>query len=189
MVMIERNLKPLAGRLLISEPSMRDYYFRKAVVLLADHNDQGSFGLIINKPINLHLNEVIKDIPDFPARVYMGGPVKTDNLFFLHTLGNKIDGSIEIVKGLFWGGNVEQITAMIRENTITTEQVRFFVGYAGWMSNQLDREMKQNSWVVSFTNKEQVLCSNPDALWNRLIRRQGKEYAIWANYPPDPMMN
>ena len=74
------NLKPTKGRILISEPFLVDYYFKRSVVLLAEHNDEGSFGLIINKPVDMHLGDVLHDFPDFNAPIYLGGPVKTENL-------------------------------------------------------------------------------------------------------------
>merc|ERR1712065_46093 len=92
--------------ILISEPFLLDYYFKRSVVLLCDHSDEGSFGVIMNKPLSVKLNEVVKDFPDFAAPIYLGGPVQNDSLFFLHTIGDKIEGSVEVINGLFWGGDL-----------------------------------------------------------------------------------
>ena len=94
------NLKPSKGRILISEPFLIDYYFKRSVVLLAEHNDEGSFGLIINKPVDMHLSDILQDFPEFDAPIYLGGPVKTENLYFIHTKGNLIDESMKILDGL-----------------------------------------------------------------------------------------
>ena len=94
------NLKPSKGRILISEPFLIDYYFKRSVVLLAEHNDEGSFGLIINKPVDMHLGDVLRDFPEFDAPIYLGGPVKTENLYFIHTKGAMIEDSMKILDGL-----------------------------------------------------------------------------------------
>ena len=94
---------PIQGALLISEPFLKDFYFRRSVVLLAEHNDDGSFGLIINKPVEVMLNEIVKDFPYFETKLFIGGPVNTDSLFILHTLGKQIKNSFQIMPGLYWG--------------------------------------------------------------------------------------
>ena len=76
------NIKPMQGRVLISEPFLNDYYFKRSVVLLVEHDDEGSFGLIINKPLKLKLSDVSKEFSNFEADVYLGGPVKTENIYF-----------------------------------------------------------------------------------------------------------
>ena len=91
------TLKPACGRFLISEPSLQDFYFRKSVVLLAEHNDEGSFGLIVNKPVSVKLSEIVKGFPVFESPVFLGGPVKTDSLFYLHTCGEAIRESMKIM--------------------------------------------------------------------------------------------
>lgn len=182
-------IKPGQGRLLISEPSLQDFYFRQSVVLLAEHNQEGSFGLIINKPIQAKLNEVTKDFPDFDAQMYLGGPVKTDSIFYIHTLGKFIQNSIKIMDGLFWGGDIELLKEMMLLKNLTAKDIRFFIGYSGWASRQLDRELEERSWMVASTKVDQVIHSDPKRMWGRLIRSFGEDYAIWANFPADPSMN
>ena len=89
--------KPHQGILLISEPSLRDFYFRQSVILLAEHNEEGSFGVIINKPIETRVNEILLNFPEVDMPVYLGGPVKTDSLFFIHTNG-MVDKSLKILE-------------------------------------------------------------------------------------------
>ncbi len=183
------KIRPTQGRILISEPFLQDHYFNRSVVLLADHSEEGSFGIIINKPINVRLNEVIHDFPEFDGQLYMGGPVKTDSLFFVHTLGDKVAGSMKIMDGLYWGGDVEVIKEMMRLKLITPDKIRFYIGYSGWDSHQLDDELERNSWVVSSTHVSQVINDNPTDLWIRVIKTLGKEFEQWANYPLDPSLN
>ena len=183
------NVKPTPGKILISEPFLLDYYFKRSVVLLCDHSDEGSFGVIMNKPLSVKLNEVVKDFPDFAAPIYLGGPVQNDSLFFLHTIGDKIEGSVEVINGLFWGGDLEQIKELISLNMISPEQIRFYIGYSGWTSNQLEEELERNSWVVSRESSECLLNTDPNLMWAKSLQKLGGSYTFWPNFPNDPGQN
>ncbi len=183
------NVEPEKGKLLISEPFLGDYYFKRAVVLLVDHSKEGSFGIILNKPLSVELSEVVKDFPNFDAQVFLGGPVEEDNLFFIHTLGDQIEGSIEILEGLYWGGNLEIVKEMMLLKKITSAQIRFYIGYSGWSPNQLDEELKRNSWVVSRTKSTYLLDVNPSDLWKSSLEKLGGDYSYWPKFPDDPMDN
>lgn len=183
------NVKPTGGKILLSEPFLLDYYFKRSVVLLAEHNEEGSFGVIMNKPLSVKLNEVVKDFPDFPGQIYLGGPVQNDSLFFVHTLGDKIEGSSEIIEGLYWGGEMEQIKEMITLNLIKPDQIRFYIGYSGWTSNQLEEELERNSWVVSNEKSSYLLNTKSDIMWAKSLQKLGGSYAFWPNFPNDPGQN
>jgi putative transcriptional regulator len=186
--MTSHLIKPKQGIILISEPSLRDFYFRQSVVLLAEHNDEGTFGVIINKPIETKLSEVIKDFPDFECTLYLGGPVQTDSLFFIHTLSG-VDQSLPIIDGLYWGGNIETIKTLILNGELGENEIRFFIGYSGWHPNQLDNEIKEKSWVLSHTTVDEVIHAEPQKLWSSYLKSMGDDYAIWANFPTDPSLN
>jgi putative transcriptional regulator len=164
------NLAPSKGKVLISEPLMGDYYFGRSVVLLAEHNEEGSFGLIMNKPLSSSFNEVVKGFPDFDATIYLGGPVQTDSLFFVHILGNEIPESNEIIDGLYWGGNLETVREMILLHALKPGQIRFYIGYSGWDANQLEAELKRNSWLVSTANANSLMHTRPEKMWDRFLR-------------------
>jgi len=183
------SIPPAPGRILISEPLLQDFYFRRSVVLLADHSEEGTFGLILNKPVDVRFNDVIKGFPNFKALLYLGGPVQTSNLYFIHTLGEKVEGSMKILDGLYWGGDLEQIKEMMTLDQLNPSNIRFFIGYSGWVSKQLDRELDENSWVVSSASTEQLILANPDNLWRDIVKTLGKDFSLWANYPPDPLLN
>lgn len=187
--MTRKKLKPAPGRLLISEPSLQDVFFKKSVVLLAEHNDEGSFGLIINKPVSVRLPEVVKDLQDFDVRLFLGGPVKTDSLFFIHTHGDQVEGSLKILPGIYWGGDLDQVRELMKSGVISQNDIRFFIGYSGWATDQLNQEMEINSWIVAETNEKQIIASDPETLWQKLMRSMGQEYEIWANFPADPSLN
>lgn len=181
-------IKPKQGIILISEPSLRDYYFRQSVVLLAEHNEEGTFGVILNKPLETRLSEVIPDFPDVDLSLYLGGPVQTDNLFYIHTIDH-IEQSFPIIEGLYWGGDLEIIKGRIEKGKISKHEIRFFIGYSGWHPKQLDHEIQEKSWVLSHTNVNEIIYAEPEKLWSSHLKSMGKDYAIWANFPSDPSLN
>jgi len=181
--------EPHSGNILISEPFLNDFYFKRAVVLLAEYTKEGSFGLIVNKPVNLKLKKVVKECTDFNAKIFIGGPVRTDSLFVLHTLGDKIPESSKIIEGIYWGGDMEVIRDMIINRAISPDDIRFYIGYAGWNSLQLENELKEKSWVISNTAKEEILNEHPETLWNTIVKNLGKDYSLWSNFPFDPILN
>jgi putative transcriptional regulator len=183
------NVKPERGKILISEPLLSDYYFKRSVILLAEHNEEGSFGVIMNKPLSVRLNEVVKDFPEFNSEIYLGGPVQSDSLFFIHTLGDKIAGSHEIIDGIYWGGEMEAIKEMIALNMIASEDIRFYIGYSGWNAKQLEGELIKNSWLVSLVNANYLLNTSPALLWKNSLEKLGDEYAHWTSFPSDPSLN
>jgi putative transcriptional regulator len=187
-IMSKHIIKPQQGVILISEPSLRDFYFRQSVVLLAEHNEEGSFGIIINKPIETRVNEILKDFPDLDLPVYLGGPVKTDSIFYIHTKEN-VENSMKIIDGLYWGGDIETIKEMLSMKMIHEDEIRFFIGYSGWNPNQLDREIREKSWVLSHTSIHEIINKHPENLWSGHLKSMGSEYAIWANFPADPSYN
>ncbi len=183
------NVRPEPGKILISEPFMFDYYFKRSVVLLAEHNEEGSFGVIINKPMSVKFNDVIKNFPNFDSKIYLGGPVKTDSLFFIHTMGEEIEDSMPIIKGLYWGGDLEIVKEMIVLNRLNPENIRFYIGYSGWMPKQLEMELKRDSWVVSDIDVDSVMFANPDYLWKNTLEKLGGQYKLWTNFPTEPTLN
>jgi len=183
------NLKPAKGRILLSEPFMGDYYFGRSVILLAEHNDEGSFGIILNKPVSAGFNEVLKDFPEFNAPLYLGGPVETNSLFYIHTLGESLEGAVEILDGLYWGGEIEMLKEMILLNTVKPKDIRFFIGYSGWAADQLGTELKRNSWVITRAPRNKLMKMDPLNLWGDLLDKMGDTYKYWSKFPIDPNMN
>ncbi len=183
------NISPAKGKILISEPFLLDYYFKRSVVLLAEHNEEGSFGLIVNKPVEWKLGTILKGFPDFDAPVYIGGPVKTDSLFFIHTRADIIDDSLEILDGLYWGGDIEIVKELIMINRIARNEIKFFVGYSGWVANQLEEELERNSWLVSKIKPQKIMQADTENLWDDTLEQLGEDYSYWSNFPSDPAMN
>ena len=182
--------KVQTGKLLVAEPFMPDYYFKRAVLLLADYdNNEGSFGLIINKKTEYNISEITSDFNNFDAEVYLGGPVQTDNLFYLHRRGDIIKDSLEILPGVFWGGDFEQLVFLINEGIIHREDIRFYLGYAGWSPKQLDKELKEISWLVTNVSSKEIFNAEPESLWQNSIKKLGHDFTHWLNFPVNPQLN
>ncbi|NOU48655.1 MAG: YqgE/AlgH family protein [Bacteroidales bacterium] len=190
LLVIKKNeLAPGKGRLLISEPFMDDFYFGRSVILLISHDSDGSFGLIMNKPVPEKFNDIIADFPPFDAHVFIGGPVQPDNMFILHTLGDRVEGSVEIIEGLYWGGDLEAIREQILLGTVNPNEVRFFMGYSGWESEQLNNELERNAWVVTKTTTGKLLRTKHNRMWSQFVSQLGSEYELWNRFPVNPEMN
>ncbi len=190
IITIKTNeIKPARGKLLISEPFLLDDYFKRSVILLAEHNKDGTFGLILNKPVDVSINHLLKDIPENDMKIFVGGPVSTDSIFFIHTLGKEIENSFEIMEGLYWGGDMEIIEELLKLNKLSSKNIRFFVGYSGWQAKQLDNELKRNSWVVANTNVKEILHTKPSQMWSSFLKNMGGAYSFWPNFPTDPSTN
>jgi putative transcriptional regulator len=183
------NIKPSAGKLLIAEPFLDDPYFKRSVVLLTEHNENGSIGFILNKPIEIKLKDAIGELPPIDSNIHLGGPVARETLHFLHTEGELIDGSLEIMQGLFWGGNFETLKKLIEQDKIKPESVKFFVGYSGWEPKQLDKELKLNSWIVLEGDLSIIMKRNTANLWKDILKEKGNEFGVIADFPQDPTMN
>ncbi len=187
--MSAKESKPSRGKILIAQPFLNEEYFQRSVILLAEHNEEGTFGLVINKPLDFGLNDILPEFPDFTTGVYIGGPVKTDSVFFIHTLGEKIPKSMPIIDGLFWGGDIGVVEDLVHRKELKPDQIRFFLGYSGWSPLQLDKEIEEHTWVVSSARASMLLGTNPAQLWPKMVKRLGADYAEWVLYPTDPSLN
>lgn len=182
------NVKPSAGNLLIAEPFLNDPNFVRSVILMCEHNEMGSFGLVLNQLSNLKLNDLFEDvILEFP--VYVGGPVEHNTLHFVHTLGDTINGSKDLGNGVYWSGDFEVLKSLVNRGKIENHQVRFFLGYSGWGEGQLDGELESNSWIVAETDGDIVFEEDTKEFWRMVMKSLGGEYKAMSNYPTDPRLN
>ena len=187
--MIIPDQNPTSGRVLVSQPSLSDRFFSRSVVMLAEHGPDGSFGFIVNKPANIRLSKVSAEFGDFDTDLYLGGPVHVNNLFYVHSKGELIKGSLKILDNVYWGGDLKEIRTLISSGKITDKDIRFYAGYSGWEPKQLDREMKEKSWIVLDGLNSYVFGQRPTNLWKKIVLTLGEEYAPWINFPYDPNMN
>ncbi|EOZ98980.1 hypothetical protein A33Q_0835 [Indibacter alkaliphilus LW1] len=159
-------------------------------MLVCENNENGSFGLVLNKLSILKLNELIDNVSVVECNVYVGGPVEQNTLHFIY-FGEKLsEQSIELAKDLWWGGNFDEIVEQINIGKLDKEKIRFFIGYSGWAIGQLDLELQENTWIVcDELISENIFTSSPEDLWKIILRNMGGEYQLMANYPIDPRLN
>jgi len=178
------------GKILISEPFLGDPNFSRSVILLLEYSkENGAIGFVLNKPTDLNMSDMIEEYPIDSFRYHYGGPVKPENVFFLHTLGDSIDHSQQIIPGLWWGGDFDQITSLIKSGTVPQREVKFFGGYSGWAAQQLEDELLERSWILSSMSTEQIMKEDIDELWRESLKSLGKKFSIIADFPEDPALN
>lgn len=177
------------GMILLAEPFMLDGNFKRSAILIVEHNTEGTLGFIINNRVNMRVDELVKDFPDFDAPVFFGGPVGTDTVHYLHRRGDLIEGSDEVAKGIYWGGNYEQLRALIDQKLITPRDIRFFVGYSGWSENQLQEELATGSWVTASMYPNYLFKSKPEKLWSQVMEHKGNAFSVIATMREEPNYN
>lgn len=183
--------EPQRGALLIAKPTVDDTCFSRAAIITVNHSKRGSMGLIINKPSGLTLNEAIDGLlTDEDILLYLGGPVNTELLFYIHTLGDIITDAKPIGNGLFVGGSYDAMKRYINSGAPVNGNVKFMLGYSGWAASQLNAEIGMHDWAVSYdVDSALVLSNRHEDIWQQLVTRLGERYKMWKNWPSDLSMN
>ncbi len=177
------------GVLLISEPSiLNDKSFNRSIIYMAEHNQDGTVGFILNKPTIFVLNDLIPEIEN-NFKIYKGGPVEEGNLYYIHQIPESIPNSIKISNNLYWGGDFEILTNLLKTNSIKETDIRFFLGYSGWALDQLEDELKEASWLIVENTFPNILNVKIEDLWKKKMQEFGGEYHLWANAPENPSLN
>ena len=180
---------PAKGSVLVSEPFLGDQYFKRSVVFLTEHNEEGTVGFVLNKPVNLKVQEVIKDFPEVDSVVALGGPVATNTVHYIHTLGELIPNSVHVFETIYWGGDFEVLKNLMASGVVDETKIRFFIGYSGWAPKQLEQEIGQNSWVITRLNPTQIMENRSLGSWKEALNRLGQKYKLWTNFPEKPDLN
>lgn len=178
-----------SGTVLLAEPFMMDSNFKRTAVLLVDHGEDGSVGFILNREVDMRVDELIDEFPEFNAQVYFGGPVGTDTIHYLHAKGDLLEGSDEVSPGIYWGGDFEKLKFLIGAGLITPRDIRFFVGYSGWSEDQLEEELKIGSWVTANMDANYLFNSTPNTLWNQVMDNKGSTFSVIAGMEDGPSYN
>lgn len=178
------SLEPKRGNILISEPLMNDLHFGRSVILLIDHEEsEGTFGVIINKKLNVSVSQLVDEFPDFEAPAYLGGPVADNQLFFIHTLGDIIPDASPIFEGLYWGGDAETLKTLIATGIANDDNTRFYLGYSGWDAGQLVMELVRNTWLIGNITTQQFFNIPEENMWQSFVKQAGSQYDMWSRYP------
>lgn len=169
-----------AGSLLLAEPFMLDSHFKRATVVLCEHNEEGSIGFILNRPLEVLVSGLIQDFPEFEAEVFYGGPVENDTIHYIHNVGDLLEGSVKVGPGVYWGGDFEKLKFLISSELIQPENIRFFVGYAGWSPGQLAEETRLGAWLSATLFPNYIFKSAPEDLWQEVMCQKGGKYTVLA---------
>ena len=184
------HIVPARGKVLISEPFLCDHMFGRSVILLVDHTQDGTMGLVMNKPLPLFLNDLLSEIDcreDIP--IYKCGPISTDTLFYLHTLENIAD-SLPIANGFYLNGDFAAIKQFMAEGNSIKGKIRFFLGYSGWESGQLKQEIEENTWLVDKADIPSLMDEKASKnLWKDALGKLGGKYEMWSRFPQIPTLN
>lgn len=180
----------LQGQLLIASPQLRDPNFARSVVLLIRHNEDGAFGLILNRPTKVPLAQVWNQASETPCRskerLHLGGPVEGP-LMALHT--QSLLSDLEILAGVYFSTEPDHLRELVADEEGSS---RFFAGYAGWGAKQLESEMSEGSWLLLPATVEHLFHTEKD-LWEK-VRREIADHSLVKNLgikapPPDPRLN
>lgn len=178
-----------AGDILIADPFLKDNSFSRSVVLMCESTQEGAVGFILNKPLPRILGELITEMRGYDFPVFYGGPVRMDTLHFVHNMPNRINDSLYVGHGIYWGGDFGAMLDTIREGTANLQNLRLFLGQSGWGENQLQGELQENTWLTIAAKKEIVFSPNTESTWKNAVRLLGKKYEEIVNYPIDPSFN
>lgn len=183
--------EPECGSVLIAEPLLDDGCFSRATVCVIDHSpENGTMGLVTNRLSHYKLQEVVDGIDtheDIP--VYVGGPVHHDRLYYIHTFGDDIPESVEIVPGLYVGGDFDRVKELINMGAVVNGNMRFFVGYSGWEKGQLRGELDRFEWAVGSIDPFDVLHLSENEAWREAVKHLGDRYRVWLNLPKAVELN
>ena len=169
------------GKLLLAEPFMDESVFQRCAIFLCELHKDGALGFIINKQLDFIITDLIKDFPEFNAAVFYGGPVQTDTIHYIHTKGDLLEDSIEVQKGIFWGGDFNRLKFLITNELIKPADIRFYLGYSGWTEGQLQEEVKSGSWMISESDPNYIFTRKWGGLWKRILNDAGGTKAVIAN--------
>jgi putative transcriptional regulator len=176
----------LAGQLLISSPSLIDPNFRRTVVLMTHHDEEGAVGLVLSRPSELTIAEAVPDLAELPCAgdvVYVGGPVQPEAVMVLIEAEEPDSETGPIV------GNVAFMSPNVPPEALGASRARVFAGYSGWGPGQLEAELEEPAWIVAPAEPDDVFASDPDELWRTVLQRKGGKFNLIATMPYDPRLN
>lgn len=180
------------GSLLLAQPLLKEPYFTRSAILVLDCDPKGGYlGLALNRQSVLTMADIVPDWDQgCNLPLYAGGPVDQGRLFLLHTLGPMLSGAAEIFPGMYVGGSLKDLLEYIQEGGTMEGHMRFFVGYCGWESRQLEAEIKAGEWAVSRDiDPSRLLSGSEDEYWRREVARMGELFRPWLQVPEDPSLN
>jgi putative transcriptional regulator len=178
------------GKLIISNSSIIQDFFHKTIILMVDHDKDGAFGLVLNKPTDQTLESLIKNLPttEHSERyVYNGGPVDSMFVTIVHNKKSSKDPGVEIIPGVYMARSYDTLVEVLES---ADSKFRVFQGYAGWTSGQLESEFEKLSWVMSDVSQENIFEEDEaEILWKEALKKKGGIYKYFVEHTKDPLLN
>ena len=161
--------------ILLSQPYQGDPDFDWTVILLCNHDNNGSFGFVLNDYANMQMKDIVEGFENTHYPLFFGGPVDNDALFYIHKIKD-LRESIEVCKGVYVHGDFDELKARIKLGEVKNEDIRFFLGYSGWDKDQLKGEINRNSWFLNNSHSTQIMNMKVDTLWRDVLKEMGGEF-------------
>jgi putative transcriptional regulator len=181
------SVQSLKGQLLVAVPALLDPNFRRTVVLVGEHNEDGALGLVLNRPSEASVDDAVPELEVLVSgaeQVYVGGPVQPSAIVILADFEDT-DGAGSIVFE-----SIGFLPSEIDPDALgELRRARVFAGYAGWAPGQLEDELEEGSWIVEPAIASDVFTVEPEELWSDVLRRKGGPYSLLAQMPVDPTLN
>ena len=180
------------GIFLVASPGLRDPNFRQAVILLCKHGPEGALGVVVNRPTEITITEVLPQVPILEGqqyRVFSGGPVQRNNLLLLYRTPEGPENSHHVFNGVYMGGDMKKVLEDLLQDPSSLGNVRAFMGYSGWAPGQLENEMRTGSWLTVPADTTTMFGKDHHRLWGNILRSLGEDMALYADMPADPQMN
>ena len=184
---------PVRGSLLVAKPTVGDFFFRRSLVLMVDADEgEGAMGVVVNHYMGYNLRDILPDL-ESPEEIplFMGGPVGTQMLFYLHTLGPElIPEAIEVGDNVWFGGDFEAVKRYVELGAPVEGRIKLIVGYSGWEKDQLASEIERHDWaVLNNGGRSLIMGEGDDDMWREAVSKFGNRYRMWLNLPNDPSCN
>lgn len=183
---------PHPGALLVAEPFLKEEHFAHAVICLVEYAPASTaMGIVLNHPTAYTLQGLVEGVSrKEKIRVWCGGPMSCDRLYYVHRLGELLPGSREIASGLYIGGDFEAMLDYVNSGCDIDGYIRFFIGYSGWSRDQLDQEIRDHVWAVTeIPDTAKTLAGNEKGYWHRHVRSLGPSFRGWLYHPRNPQLN
>jgi len=179
----------MEGNILVSHPLMHDHFFRRSVIYLTNHSQDGALGFMLNYKTNYKIRDIKPEIKNGNFPIYEGGPVAKNQLFYIHKLGNNLSDSIKIKNDIYFGGDFYQLMHMLEHGKIKPYEIRFFVGYSGWGGGQLENEIKSNHWLINNKVESAFFGNDAQDLWRLQLTEIKNSFGVFAEFGNDPSLN
>lgn len=177
-------MKASKGKLLLADPFLRDLGFKRSVILLCDYDAvEGSVGYVLNKPLDVKFPDIVEDFPEYDGDIYYGGPVAPDTLHYIHTKGDILDDSNRICDGVWWGGDFTKMKVLLKSKILNPTNIKFYLGYSGWSSGQIEDELSYGSWIMEDMNANYLFGRDKDQLWSTVMRNKGNHFTVISKIP------